>query len=143
MPDYAAHNQNASLLFWSQVGATDFAAFSVPSYLGDDTPPTTTLISPIAPNPLGRTTPVVVDVFDARLRRTYVWIAYPSGEWEVAYAYVKEGDEWLGQFSRRFRRSTVTGDTTKRFTLVREGGWPYGSLDVNVDPIDAGGNTSP
>jgi hypothetical protein len=99
----------------------------------DQTPPTVTRISPLGSS-IGRTEAWVGLLQDTvALRRSNIWIEYPNGEWETAYA--------KGRFSRRFRRSTLTGGSTSQtLTLLREGGWPYGEFTVEVEPVDGGGN---
>jgi hypothetical protein len=112
----------------------DYVAVFAP-LLADTVRPTVELLSP-AQGQIGRTQAVVARIRDDRaVSALHIWIAYPSGEWETAYA--------RGSFSRRFRRSSLTGAATDQtLTLIREGGWPYGELEVNVDPVDAGGNTA-
>lgn len=136
LDDYTLHVRATSALGLTATATqaytlTDAPAPSTP----DTTDPTVTLVSPSANSEIARTTPIVVDVTDeGGLAAVFVWIDYPVGPPDLVHT----GDAFTALFAGGSTRSSITDGY--RFTLRREGGWPYAPT-VRIKPVDGSGNT--
>lgn len=137
MADFACEFIEPPGLFFPPLqDPTDYAAVIMPhTSVLDESPPTVTKLSPVG-NVLGRSHPVVVDIADkVAIRRVNVWVEYPDGSWETAYA--------RGVFAPRFTGSSMTvvqPGMKQTLTLIRRDGWPSPTITVQIEPVDGSGN---